>query len=121
MPSRSMRPGCSTQRSRSSASGRTAACWGSGPLGNSTRSTRRSGRCTPTEAARGRGIGRAILTHLLDTARTRGFRQVSLETGTTAAFAPARAPYASAGFVPCGPFSDYQPSRDNCFMTLTLA
>jgi len=73
------------------------------------------------EAARGRGIGRAMLTHLLDVARARGFRQVSLETGTTAAFEPARALYASAGFVPCGPFSDYQASQDNYFMTLALA
>jgi putative acetyltransferase len=73
------------------------------------------------EAARGRGIGRAMLTHLLEVARARDFRQVSLETGTTAAFAPARALYASAGFVPCGPFGDYQPSQDNCFMTLALA
>jgi putative acetyltransferase len=54
------------------------------------------------EAARGRGIGRAMLTHLLDVARGRGFRRVSLDTGTTAAFAPARALYQSAGFVPCG-------------------
>ena len=73
------------------------------------------------EAARGRGIGRAMLTHLLEVARTRGFRRVSLETGTTPAFAPARMMYQSAGFVPCGPFADYQPSDDNCFMTLDLA
>ena len=72
------------------------------------------------ESARGRGIGRAMLAHLLCTARSRGFRQVSLETGTMAAFAPARALYASAGFVPCGPFGGYQPSGDNCFMTLAL-
>jgi putative acetyltransferase len=72
------------------------------------------------EAARGRGIGRAMLAHLLGAARARGFRQVSLETGTTAAFAPARALYHSAGFVPCGPFADYQPSKDNLFMTLGL-
>jgi putative acetyltransferase len=73
------------------------------------------------EVARGRGIGRAILTHLLEQARARGVRRVSLETGTTAAFAPARMMYARAGFVPCGPFADYQPSTDNFFMTLDLA
>jgi putative acetyltransferase len=73
-----------------------------------------------SEAARGRGIGRALLTHLLEVARTRGFRRVSLETGTTAAFAPARALYQSAGFIPCGPFAGYQPSEDNLFMTLEL-
>jgi putative acetyltransferase len=72
------------------------------------------------EAARGRGIGRAMLAHLLDVARARGFRRVSLETGTMAAFAPARALYESAGFVLCGPFGDYQPSEDNMFMTLDL-
>ena len=37
------------------------------------------------EAARGRGIGRAMLAHLVGVARTRGFRRVSLETGTAAA------------------------------------
>jgi putative acetyltransferase len=72
------------------------------------------------EAARGRGIGRAMLTHLLGVARARGFRRVSLETGTTAAFSPARGLYQNAGFVPCGPFASYQPSEDNLFMTLEL-
>jgi putative acetyltransferase len=72
------------------------------------------------EAARGRGIGRALLAHLVDVARSRGCRTVSLETGTTAAFAPARALYASAGFVACGPFADYQPSEHNMFMTMDL-
>jgi putative acetyltransferase len=72
------------------------------------------------EAARGRGIGRAMLFHLLQMARAQGFRRVSLETGTTAAFAPARALYQSAGFIPCGPFAGYQPSEDNLFMTLEL-
>jgi len=72
------------------------------------------------EAARGRGIGRAMLAHLLGVARARGIRRVSLETGTTAAFAPARALYESAGFVACGPFGSYQPSVDNMFMTLDL-
>lgn len=45
------------------------------------------------ETARGHGIGRAMLTHLLEAARAQGFRRVSLETGTTAAFAAARALY----------------------------
>ena len=72
------------------------------------------------EAARGRGIGRAMLAHLLGVARARGFRRVSLETGTTAAFAPARALYECAGFVACGPFGSYRPSEDNMFMTLDL-
>ena len=71
-------------------------------------------------AARGRGVGRAMLCHLLGVARAEGVRRVSLETGTMAEFAPARALYESAGFTACGPFADYRPSDDNCFMTLLL-
>jgi putative acetyltransferase len=58
-------------------------------------------------AARGRGIGRAMLEHLIGVARERGCRRVSLETGSMDGFAPARSLYASAGFQPCGPFGDY--------------
>lgn len=68
--------------------------------------------------ARGRGIGRVMLDHLLRVARDHGFRRVSLETGSMAAFAPARALYAGAGFRPCEPFGHYQPSRNSTFMTL---
>ena len=71
-------------------------------------------------AARGRGVGRAMLGHLIGVARERGCTQISLETGAIPAFAPARALYASAGFVPCGPFGDYAESPFNTFMTLTL-
>jgi putative acetyltransferase len=71
-------------------------------------------------AARGRGIGRAMLEHLIGVARDRGFRRVSLETGSMRAFAPARSLYASAGFRPCGPFADYSPSPNSTFMTLSL-
>ena len=70
--------------------------------------------------ARGRGVARAMLAHLLGIARARGYKRVSLETGTTAEFAAARALYESAGFAPCEPFADYRPSPDNCFMTLSL-
>jgi putative acetyltransferase len=72
------------------------------------------------QAARGRGIGRAMLGHLIGVARDRGCRRVSLETGSMDAFAPARSLYASAGFRPCGPFGDYPPGRNNTFMTLSL-
>jgi putative acetyltransferase len=67
---------------------------------------------------RGQGVGRALVDRLLSTARERRYTVVSLETGTVAAFAPARALYASVGFVPCGPFGDYPPSPTSAFMTL---
>jgi len=72
------------------------------------------------EAARGRGIGRAIVEHLIAVARDRGFDRVSLETGSMAAFSPAQSLYASAGFEPCEPFGDYGPSPNSVCMTLPL-
>ena len=71
-------------------------------------------------ASRGRGVGRAMLTHLLFLARSRGCRRVSLETGTMEEFGPARALYTSAGFVPCAPFADYRASPNSVCMTLRL-
>jgi putative acetyltransferase len=73
------------------------------------------------QEARGHGFARTMLDHLIDVARDRGCLRVSLETGTMAAFAPARSLYASAGFVPCGPFAEYSSSPHNMFMTLSLA
>ena len=73
-----------------------------------------------TEAVRGRGIGRAMVEHLLGVARARGIRRVSLETGTMAAFAPARSLYARMGFEPCEAFGDYRPSPNSTYMTLWL-
>ena len=72
------------------------------------------------EAARGRGIARALIDHLIGVARERGYRRLSLETGAQPAFAPARRLYASAGFEPCGPFADYPPSPNSAHMTLAL-
>ena len=72
------------------------------------------------EAARGRGLGRAMLDHLLAEARRRGYRRVSLETGAMDAFAPARALYEGAGFAPCEPFGSYRGGPHNVFLTLAL-
>jgi putative acetyltransferase len=71
-------------------------------------------------AARGRGIGRALVEHVIKVARAHGLRRLSLETGSMATFAPARTLYANAGFTPCGPFGGYVPSRYSTFMTLAL-
>ena len=71
-------------------------------------------------AARRRGVGRALLDHLLAVAADRGVRRVSLETGAGEAFAPAQSLFAAAGFVPCGPFGEYEATADNAFMTRLL-
>ena len=72
------------------------------------------------EEARSLGVGRAIVSHLLAVASERGARQVSLETGTSAAFEPARRLYASFGFAPCEPFGEYAETSSNFFMTRPL-
>jgi putative acetyltransferase len=72
------------------------------------------------EEARGQGIARALVEHVVGVARERGYRRLSLETGAGPAFEPARRLYASAGFEPCGPFGDYRPSPNSAFMTRAL-
>jgi putative acetyltransferase len=72
------------------------------------------------QTQRRRGAGRALLAHLIGEARRRGYRRLSLETGTQPAFLPAEALYRSAGFVDCAPFADYRPDPHSRFMTLAL-
>jgi putative acetyltransferase len=65
-----------------------------------------------------RGVADNILQHITSVARSRGYRQLYLETGTVAAFAPAHTLYASHGFVICGPFADYVEDPYSVFMVL---
>lgn len=70
--------------------------------------------------ARGRGVARALVDHLVDLATTRAMTRLSLETGTQDEFGPARSLYAGAGFAECGPFGDYALSPWSTFMTRSL-
>ena len=72
-------------------------------------------------AARRKGVARAMLAHILAQAQQRGFRRLSLETGSQPGFEPARQLYARFGFVPCGPFADYAPDPSSTFMTRDMA
>jgi putative acetyltransferase len=72
------------------------------------------------ESERGRGVGRALLDHLLRVAASRGYRRVSLETGTMDEFAPARAMYAGAGFADCEPFEPYSTNPYSICMTIEI-
>jgi putative acetyltransferase len=69
---------------------------------------------------RRRGAGRAILNHIIDVARSRGYERLSLETGPMATFQAAQSLYASAGFIHCGPFGDYREDPHSVYMTLRL-
>ncbi len=69
-------------------------------------------------SARGQGVGRAMVDHLLALAARWGYRRVSLETGTVEAFAPARRLYERVGFVACEPFGDYTANANSTCMTI---
>ena len=73
------------------------------------------------EAARGQGVGRAMVHHLLAVAADRRYQRVSLETGTMDAFAPARSLYTKAGFEPCAPFGEYTVNPHSACMAIDLA
>lgn len=70
---------------------------------------------------RRQGVGARLLTHVIEEARRRGYRQLSLETGSTDHFAAARALYARFGFDPCGPFGAYREDPHSAFMTLRMS
>lgn len=64
-----------------------------------------------------RGVARHLMEHLIAEAQRRGYNRLSLETGSMAAFEPARCLYADFGFTFCGPFSDYVEDPNSVFMT----
>ncbi len=70
---------------------------------------------------RGKGVAERLVRHILDVARQRGYRRISLETGTHADFQPARRLYKRFGFDYCGAFADYSITPHNVCMTLELA
>ena len=70
--------------------------------------------------ALGRGVGRALLHHIVAEARRRGYARLSLETGSTDPFAAALRLYESEGFVPCGPFGGYRNTPFTRFFSLVL-
>jgi putative acetyltransferase len=67
-----------------------------------------------------RGVAATLLRHMLGTARMRGYRRVSLETGSGDAFEPALALYRREGFVNGDAFGDYEKSPFNQFLHLDL-
>jgi len=67
-----------------------------------------------------KGVASHLLNHILEEAKRRGYRRLSLETGSMEAFEPARRLYANFGFTYCGPFADYVEDPYSVFMTREL-
>ena len=66
------------------------------------------------------GVGAALLERIIEEARARKLRRLSLETGRGPAFDPALALYRKRGFVDGEAFSDYVRSEFNQFLHLSL-
>ncbi len=72
------------------------------------------------KAYRNRGVGQAILSHLVQVAKDRGMKRLSLETGASDYFVPARSLYLRNGFQYCEPFGNYVLDPNSVFMTLEV-
>ena len=70
---------------------------------------------------RGKGVGAAMLQHIIDYARQQGLLSLKLETGSQAFFIPAHRLYQRFGFEFCSPFADYTDDPNSKFMCLQLA
>lgn len=73
------------------------------------------------QEARGRGLSKVMLEHLVAAAKAEGLHRLSLETGIQSTYIAARALYARAGFVSCPPIEGYTDDPNSVFMTKMLA
>jgi putative acetyltransferase len=67
-----------------------------------------------------KGVAANLLQTIINAAQTRGYRRLSLETGSTEDFKPAHRLYESFGFKVCGPFGGYVLDPFSLFMTKEL-
>src|SRR5262245_4314220 len=67
-----------------------------------------------------KGVAAALLNHILNVAKQRGYRRLSLETGSGDAFEPALALYRKNGFVDGEAFGGYEVTSFNQFLHLDL-
>ena len=72
------------------------------------------------KASRGKGVGRAMVHHILEYAKSAGLNRVSLETGSHPPYEPARKLYENCGFEICEAFGEYELSDFNLCMTKAI-
>ncbi len=65
---------------------------------------------------RGKGFASKMLQHIIDEAKSRRYKLLSLETGSMEFFIPARQLYKKFGFTECAPFADYINDPNSIFM-----
>lgn len=110
------RPGITLWSARDEA-GRLLGCGALTDLGDGTAEIK---SMRTVAAARGRGVGAAMLAHIVGEARRRGCSTLLLETGTQPDFAAARRLYARAGFTERAPFGSYALDPHSAYFELRL-
>ena len=70
---------------------------------------------------RSKGVASRVLKHIIEQAKLRGIKMLSLETGTMDYFTPAHGLYKKHGFHFCEPFADYKEDPNSFFMSLSLS
>ena len=66
------------------------------------------------------GMAAKLLTHIIKQAALRGYKTISLETGTAEAFLPAQKLYVQFGFKECEPFGNYELDPYSLFMSKSV-
>ncbi len=69
---------------------------------------------------RGKGLAATLAQYIINTAKERGYQELSLETGSMPFFEPARLLYEKLGFQQCPPFANYQADPNSVFYSLRL-
>jgi len=69
---------------------------------------------------RGKGNGIKIINHLIGEAKELNIRRISIETGASKFFAPARKLFDNCGFKPCPPFAHYKEDINSLYLTKLL-
>ena len=68
-----------------------------------------------------KGIAEKVLVRIVEEARLRDYKRLSLETGSNGAFIPAINLYKKHGFQESGPFGSYKPDPYSKFFTLEIS
>lgn len=66
------------------------------------------------------GVASKLLAHLVEQSRKRGYRRLSLETGSQPGFLPARKFYERHGFTVTEPFADYTIDPNSVYYSIEL-
>ncbi len=69
---------------------------------------------------RGKGNGIKVVNHLIFEAKKLNIKRLSIETGASKFFAPARKLFDNCGFVPCAPFAHYKEDVNSLYLTKHL-